>query len=134
MEFVDTNVLIYAHDGGAGKKQDRAIELIARLNAAANGATSIQVLAEFYAVATRKLGMASAIAEEVVGDFAVWTIHRPSHDDLLRAIRLQRRYRLGWWDAFLVNSALELNCGVLWSEDFSDGQRYATLRAHNPFV
>ena len=134
MEFVDTNVLVYAHDGGAGKKQDRAIDLIARLNLTANGATSIQVLAEFFSVATRKLGMTSSDAEEVVADFAVWRIHRPNHDDLIRAIHLQRRYRVNWWDALLINSALELGCSVLWSEDFNDGQRYSRLQIRNPFA
>jgi predicted nucleic acid-binding protein len=28
-EFVDTNILVYAHDGGAGAKHDKSVELLA---------------------------------------------------------------------------------------------------------
>ena len=44
VEFVDTNILVYAHEGGAGVKHDQAVELIARLFDEQAGAVSIQVL------------------------------------------------------------------------------------------
>lgn len=132
-EFVDTNVLIYAHDGGAGAKHTRAVQLLTRLFEDADGALSIQVLSEFYAAATKKLGMKSEEAEVAIQDLGAWTIHRPEHADLLRASRLHRRYKLSWWDALVVNSAQELGCSVLWTEDLADGQRYGTVTVRNPF-
>jgi predicted nucleic acid-binding protein len=33
LEFIDANILVYAHDGGAGVKHDAANALIARLGA-----------------------------------------------------------------------------------------------------
>jgi len=134
VEFVDTNVLIYAHDGGAGKKHDRSVQLLSRLVEDGAGALSIQVLAEFYAAATKKLGISSQEAEEILADLGGWIIHRPGHADLLRAARFQRRYKISWWDALVVNSAVELGCGVLWSEDLADGQRYGSVTVRNPFV
>ena len=134
VEFVDTNVLIYAHDGGAGKKHDRSVQLLSRLVEDGAGALSIQVLAEFYAAATKKLGISSQEAEEILADLGGWIIHRPGHADLLRAARFQRRYKMSWWDALVVNSAVELGCGVLWSEDLADGQRYGSVTVRNPFV
>lgn len=134
VEFVDTNVFIYAHDGGAGEKHRRSVELLARLFEEGSGALSIQVLAEFYAAATRKLGMRSQQAEEAIMDLAGWTIHRTEHADLLRAARLHRRYRIAWWDALVINSALGLGCRVLWTEDLADGQRYGAVTVRNPFV
>ena len=98
------------------------------------GAISIQVLAEFYAAATKKLGIASQEAEEILADLGGWIIHRPGHADLLRAVRFQRRCKMSWWDALVVNSAVELGCGVLWSEDLADGQRYGSMTVRNPFV
>jgi predicted nucleic acid-binding protein len=133
VEFIDTNVLVYAHDGGAGARHVRAVDLLARVFDDSNGALSIQVLSEFYAAATKKLAMKSQEAEDVINDLAGWTIHRPGHANLLRAARLQRRYKIAWWDALIVNSAIELGCSVLWTEDLSDGQRYGAVTVRNPF-
>jgi predicted nucleic acid-binding protein len=133
VEFVDTNVLVYAHDGGAGAKHDRSVELLRRLAEDGNGALSIQVLSEFYVTATKKLGMTSQEAEEVFADLGGWIIHRPAHADLMRAAHLHRRHVVSWWDALILNSAAELGCGLLWTEDLSDGQRYGTVTVRNPF-
>jgi predicted nucleic acid-binding protein len=133
VEFVDTNILVYAHDGGAGAKHDQSVELLRRLTEDGSGALSIQVLAEFYVTATKKLGMTSQEAEEVLADLGGWIIHRPAHADLLRAARLHRRYVISWWDALIVNSAAELGCRLLWTEDLSDGRRYGSVTARNPF-
>jgi len=132
-EFIDTNVLIYAHDGGAGKKHIQAVELLTRLFEDAAGALSVQVLTEFYSAATRKLGIKSSEAEDVIRDLGGWTIHRPGHADLLKAARLHRRHKVSWWDALILNSAIETGCTVLWTEDLSDGQRYETVTVRNPF-
>lgn len=132
-EFVDTNVLIYAHDGGAGAKHNRAVELLERLFDDRNGALSTQVLCEFYAAATKQLAMTSEEAEAVLSDLANWTVHRLAHSDLLKASRLQRRYQIGWWDALILQSATDLDCSVLWTEDLQDGQRYGAVTARNPF-
>jgi len=130
-DFIDTNVLVYAHDGGAGHKHTKAVELLARLFEEGNGALSTQVLSEFYSVATRKLAMKSEEAEAVIADLAGWTIHRPGHADLLRAAQLHRRHKLAWWDALILNSAIELGCSVLWSEDLAG--RYGSVTVQNPF-
>lgn len=133
-EFVDTNILVYAHDGGAGAKHQRSVELVTRLFEEGSGGLSIQVLCEFYSAATKKLRMKAEEAEAVVDDLAGWTIHRPGHSDVIRAARLHRRYKIGWWDALIVNSAIELGCSALWTEDLNDGQHYAGVIVRNPFM
>jgi predicted nucleic acid-binding protein len=133
-EFVDTNVFVYAHDGGAGTKHQRAVELLERLFEDQSGAVSIQVLAELYVTATKKLAMKSREAEEVIADLGSWTIHRPAQADLLRAAKIHRQHRISWWDALVINSALELGCSVLWSEDLAAGRRFGSLAIRNPFA
>ncbi|HEY7306141.1 MAG TPA: PIN domain-containing protein [Bryobacteraceae bacterium] len=133
VEFVDTNLLVYAHDSGAGLKYQRSVELLTRLFETSSVALSTQVLAEFYAVATKKLAMKSEEAEEIIRDLRGTIIHQPSPADVLRACHLHRRYKIGWWDALILNSAAELDCTVLWSDDFNHGQRYGTVMARNPF-
>jgi predicted nucleic acid-binding protein len=97
------------------------------------GAVSIQVLMEFYSAATRKLRMPSHEAEQVIADLGTWWVHRPGHKDVLQAVLLHRTYEISWWDALLINSANELECEVLWTEDLAEGQRYGSVVARNPF-
>lgn len=132
-EFVDTNILIYAHDGSAGAKHQKSVALLERLLEQGNAATSIQVLTEFYAAATRKLKMKAEDAEEVLRDMQSWNLHRLSVADLIAASRLHQRYKVSFWDALILNSALELGCEVVWTEDLSDGQRYGDVIARTPF-
>ncbi len=134
VEFVDTNVLVYAHQGGAGVKHLLAGELLGRLFEDQSGAVSIQVLSEFYVTAIKKLGMKAQEAEEIVADLGSWTIHRPAHADLLRASKIHRQHKVSWWDALIINSALELGCAVLWSEDLPSGHRFGGLTICNPFA
>ena len=132
-EFVDTNVLVYAHDTGAGRKHIVAMDLIERLFVKRLGAVSIQVLVEFYYAATRKLPLSPQQAEEVISDLRSWTIHCPVHADVMRACRIQRDFGVNWWDALIVNSATELGCDILWTEDMSHGQQYGPVTVRNPF-
>ena len=53
--FVDTNILIYAHDTDAGPKRQRAIAALKGLWESGNGRLSVQVLQDFYLNVTRKL-------------------------------------------------------------------------------
>jgi predicted nucleic acid-binding protein len=46
--FVDTNILVYAHDLDAGNKHDQAAEIVSQLWESRNGVLSTQVLQEFY--------------------------------------------------------------------------------------
>lgn len=133
VEFVDTNVLVYAHDRLAVLKREKSIELLIRLVERGEGALSTQVLVEFYAAATKKLNISSEQAEEILRDLGTWSIHRPTHADLLRASRLQRRYRIGWWDALIVTSAIEIGASTLWTEDLNANPRYETVTVRNPF-
>ena len=66
-EFIDTNVLIYAHDGGAGRKHSQAVELLVRLLEEGAGALSLQVLSEFYSAATGKLGIKAVRPKKLSG-------------------------------------------------------------------
>jgi predicted nucleic acid-binding protein len=132
-EFVDTNIVVYAHDKNAIQKHYNSVELLSRLAADGSGAVSIQVLMEFYNTALRKLGIKSESAEAILDDFAEWRLHCPDHASIMAAVRLQRRYQLAWYDAMILNSAIESGCSILWTEDFQDGQRFGDLVIRNPY-
>lgn len=72
--FVDTNVLIYAHDVDAGRKREIAQDLLRSLWVERAGILSTQVLQEFYVNATRKIRkpLTKAEARSVVETYTPW--------------------------------------------------------------
>src|SRR2546429_7582047 len=72
--FVDTNILIYAHDVDAGAKRSRAAEKLRQLWESGAGRLSVQVLQEFYVNVTQKLAtpVARSTARGVVGSYGAW--------------------------------------------------------------
>ncbi len=136
LQFVDTNVLIYAHDVSAGEKHNRARQLIRDLWQSGEGCVSIQVLQEFYVTVTRKVAkpLPSEAAAQIIIDLSAWVVHCPGVEDILDAIRLQERYQTSFWDAMILASAVQLGCEVLWSEDLNPGQVYEQTRVSSPFL
>ncbi len=136
LQFVDTNVLIYAHDLSAGEKHGRARDLIRELWQSGQGCLSIQVLQEFYVNVTQKVAkpLAPEEAGQIIADLAAWQVHRPGVEDLLDAIGLQGRYRISFWDAMIVASAAQMGCQTIWSEDLNPGQVYGQVVVRNPFA
>jgi predicted nucleic acid-binding protein len=135
LQFVDTNVLIYAHDRSAGQKYTRAQELIRELWRTGEGCLSIQVLQEFYVNTTQKVAkpLEPEVAAQLIADLSVWQVHRPGVEDVLDAIRLQERHQISFWDAMIIASALQLGCQTIWSENLNPGQVYGRVTVVNPF-
>ena len=136
MEFVDTNVLLYAYDTAAGKRHGDAAGLVDRLWNERSGAISVQVLQEFFVNATRKVAapLTPEVAVDRLRSLSRWRVHSPLADDVVAAATLAHRHQLSFWDAMIVRSAAELHCGILWSEDLNDGQLIEGVRVQNPFA
>ena len=133
--FVDTNVLVYAHDVTAGDRHDRARALLEELWDSREGCLSVQVLQEFFVTTTRKIPkpLEASTAGEIVNDLALWHVHAPAARDVLAAIDIHQQTGASFWDAMIVRSAQELGCRTLYSEDLNPGQTYAGVRISNPF-
>ena len=134
--FVDTNILVYAHDTSAGGKQERARALLEQLWNTRDGCLSVQILQEFFVNVTRKIPkpLDTEAAEEIVADLSRWHVHVPAADDVLGAIGLHQRTGISFWDAMMVRSAVEIGCEVIYSEDLNHGQLYDGARVENPFL
>ncbi len=135
-QFVDTNVLVYAHDSSAGHKQVAARDLLTTLWDSKQGSLSIQILQEFYVTVTRKVAapISSERATQIIAALGTWRIHSPTVEDLQGAISIQTRYDLSFWDAMVIRSANRLGCQTLWSEDLNAGQFYGDVQVVNPFA
>ncbi len=137
-EFVDTNVLVYAHDTSPAlaKRHTVAKSLLERLWDSRSGCLSTQVLQEFFTVVTRKIAQPISTDEAyaVVEDYASWTLHRPTGADILEAIRIHQRNQISFWDALIMQSASAMHCATIWSEDLHAGQTIAEVTIVNPFL
>ena len=133
--FVDSNILLYAHDLDAGDKRSIAKDLLVDLWDSRGGVLSPQVLQEFYVNATRKLAkpLAKPFAHSIVEKYASWCISTTSAE-VLSAFRIEREVRISFWDALICASALKSGATILLSEDMNSGQKIAGLRIQNPFV
>ena len=132
--FVDSNVLIYAHDRDAEAKRELARALCSRLWSEQTGVLSIQVLQEFFVTVTRKLKtpIARAQAREVVRTYAPWVISPTTPETILRATELSEAAGIDFWDALIVAAAEQSGAETLYSEDLNDGQLIAGVRVVNP--
>ncbi|MGH2760860.1 MAG: PIN domain-containing protein [Actinomycetota bacterium] len=130
-QFVDSNVLIYAHDRTAGERHAKARDLVGALWRSRAGVLSVQVLQELFASINEKVGTAEA--RRRVADYSAWRTHAPEARDVIEAIDIHRESKISFWDAMIVRSASQLGCDVLWTEDLNSGQSYRGVRAENPF-
>jgi predicted nucleic acid-binding protein len=133
--FVDTNVLLYAYDVGAGDKRGRAAELIRGLWRSRTGVLSTQVLQEFYVNATRKLPapLDRQAAANVLRTYAAWPVHGVTHADVLEAVRVEGEHHLSFWDALIVVAAARSGARRLATEDLNHDQVIEGVRIENPF-
>jgi predicted nucleic acid-binding protein len=131
--FFDTNILIYADDETDPIKQRLAAELFADHRRRRSGVVSLQILQEYFVVATRKFGIDAGSARRKVELIAELTVVTPEVSDILAAIDLHRLHAFSFWDALILQSAKLAGCSVLFSEDFQHEQRIEGLRIVNPF-
>jgi predicted nucleic acid-binding protein len=135
--FFDTNVLVYQFDQSDKLKQRKAIELIEHHILNKNAVVSSQVVQEFINVALRKFSTSLSVPElELVMSELLrplWS-HVPNFDFYERAVKLYSKNSIGFYDALIVQAAMDLGCTTIYSEDLQDGQRFGTLVVKNPFA
>jgi predicted nucleic acid-binding protein len=135
--FLDTNIIVYSFDQSSAHKAEVADRLLRQGLLTRKGAISYQVVQEFFNVARRRssgpmrLEEAEHFLSTVLGPLCV--IHS-SPALFHKALQLVDRFRLQWFDALIVAGAIEAKCGILYSEDFQNGQKFDDLEIRNPFL
>jgi predicted nucleic acid-binding protein len=132
--FVDTNILMYAHDTSSGEKHERAKALVEELWRDRSGVVSTQVLQELSVNLRKKVRrpLDGKTTRDIVADYLTWQVIVNSGESILEAIDLESRYQISFWDALVVHAAQMSGAEVLYSEDLSDGQQYGSVRVVNP--
>jgi predicted nucleic acid-binding protein len=131
----DTNILVYAADNTAGYRHLRALDLIERSIRQGGCIQTLQSLAEFFSVVTRKARVAPDVAASFIeGWRAVIPIEASTPADLDDAVQAARYHSLAFWDAMLWATARRIGVRALITEDFQDGQTLGGVRFVNPFA
>jgi predicted nucleic acid-binding protein len=132
--FVDTNVLVYAHDEDEPDKREIALAWLE--THAGEFVVSAQVLAEFYVTVTRKLSrpLDPAVAAEQLEELAEGVVIPVDSDMVRSAARLSRAHQVSLWDATVIRAALRGGCDVVVSEDLAHEAVLDGVQILNPFL
>jgi predicted nucleic acid-binding protein len=132
--FVDTNILMYAHDKAGGAKHERAKALVEELWRNRTGVVSTQVLQELSVNLRKKASrpLDARATREIITDYLTWHVVVNGGESILEALDLEARFQISFWDALVVQAAHTSGAEVLYSEDLSDGQKYGAVRVINP--
>ena len=134
--FVDTNILVYAHDRSAGVKHLRARRLLEQLWDSGQGVLSTQVLQELCFNLRRKAGNPLPVDEVriLIREYSTWEIVTNTPESVLMALDVEMRYRVSFWDALILQAAAFSGASILYSEDLAAGQHYGSIQVVNPLA
>jgi predicted nucleic acid-binding protein len=134
--FVDTSVLVHAHDLDSGLKRAIAEHVLKQMWQDETGVLSAQVLQEFYAALTG--GLASPVprraARDLLQAYSAWPVVTLDAADLLAASDLEERYRLTFRDALIVAAARKSGATLMLSDTLQPYRPITGLELQNPFT
>ncbi len=134
--FVDTNILIYAHDLDAGSKHDLAASIIKRIWDEKTGVISTQVIQEFYVNVTRKIEnpISASTARGIINNYFDWQVEVNGSETILVASEIEERHHLSFWDSLIIAAAYQARVEKILTEDLNPGQIIEGLVIENPFL
>ena len=134
--FVDTNILIYAHDRSTGIKHERARGIIEHLWTSGQGVLSTQVLQELCINLRRKVARPLPVEEirQLLQDYLSWEIVVNAPEAVIRALEIEVQYKTSFWDALILQAAEQSGAAMLYSEDLATGQSYGSIQVVNPLL
>ena len=134
--FVDTSVLVHAHDLDSGLKRAIAEHVLKQLWQDETGVLSTQVLQELYAALSS--GIASPVprraARDLIHAYSVWPVVTLDAADVQAASDVEERYRLGFRDAMVVVAARKSGARLLLSDTLQPYRPITGLEVQNPFA
>jgi predicted nucleic acid-binding protein len=134
--FVDTNILIYAHDLDSDVKYEIAGAILKKLWQEGAGVISTQVLQEFYVNVTRKIPdpLSPAKARGILENYMAWHVEWNGPESILRASEIEERHLLSFWDSLIVAAACNAKAEKILTEDLNHGQIIEGVVIENPFL
>ena len=135
--FLDTNIFVYSFDEKARDKQQKARELIRTSLKNGNGYISIQVIQEFFNVATRKFEVPMPLLsskEYLDKIFMQLEVVYPDNNFIKTGLDIAATTGYSFYDSLIISAALKAGCTILYTEDLQNGQKIQNLTITNPFI
>ena len=135
--LMDTNLLVYLYDQKHPERQAQSQRVLEQLELSRNGRLSVQSLAEFFSVATRKLSPNLTAAEalhQIDLFLRLWPVFDLTPMVVLEAGRGVRDHHLSYYDAQIWAAARLNQAPLVFSEDFQDGRVLEGVRFVNPIT
>ncbi len=131
---IDTNLLVYSIDS-ADQAKHQAVHALLDTLVEQDMVVSLQALAEFFHVVTRRGHLSMEEARDRIADWqALFPVITAGPSTLSHAIDGVRRFQMAFWDALLWATAQEAGVTVLLTEDFQDLGLVEGVRFVNPFI
>lgn len=133
--FVDTSILVHAHDLDAGVKRAIAEQVLRQLWDDRLGVLSTHVLEEFYVTVTEAIAtpIARREARDLLAAYSVWPVITIAPVDILAASDFQERFRLPFRDALIATAALKSGATMILSPALHPYRQIAGIEVRNPF-
>ncbi len=133
--FLDTNIVVYAHDRSSGKKHKIAKEIVKKLWQKRMGVLSTQVLQEFFYIITMKIEdpLELSKAKVAIEKLLQWQVVVNDGQHILQAIEIHNKYRYSFWDSLIIQAAISGHAEILLTEDLQSGQVIDSVKIINPF-
>lgn len=133
--FLDTNILIYAYDASADQKNRAAKDILVELWNSKRGMLSTQVLQEFFVSVTSKIKKPLSIekAKLIIRDLLHWEVIINDESSILNAVDIHKKHQFSFWDAMILQAAVNGGAQLLYTEDMTHGQVVQGIRIMNPF-
>lgn len=134
--FVDTSVLLFSEDGARPAERERVLAWLRQLWIQRTGRVSVQVLTDFYTLATRRVTppMPQGDVRAEVRRYQHWQPWGLDQATVEAAWSLESRFGLGFADALIVASAKAQGCTRLLSLALPHEAQYDSVQVLNPLV
>lgn len=134
LDFLDTNVLVYALDVADPRKHRIARPLLSKA-VVGEFVVSTQVLAELANSLLQKY-QSKFTAQDVlaiIDSLKPIPLIKPDVDMVRRAVEAHAAYGIHFYDGMIVAAAERAGAEKIWSEDLNAGQKYFGVEVANPF-
>ncbi len=134
--FLDTNILVYAHDTSDHHKRDICQQLIFEGIQTETAAISVQVLNEFFVTVTRKIKtpLPPTVADKEIQLLQVMRVQEMDYNLVTSAIQIHIRNLISYWDSLIIAAAKRSRCSRIYTEDLNHGQTIDGVQIINPFL
>lgn len=132
--FLDTSILLYTDDVQHPDKQTTALALLQAGWASGNAVISTQVLREYFAAATQKLGLPIELTQRKIELMASqMEVMSIDSDDIIQAIEINKSQGFSFWEALIIRMAQKCDCTILYSDVIHPQRTLDSIEIVNPF-